>query len=159
MVAISSDGSSGMNDTVSNSWTPLTQASNGTPTIRLFYCINPITSASHTFTPIANFPTIYAAAFLGPIDTTFLSESGSGTASPGALGGGANHLAVTAHSGIFPSPATVNDAFDGVQSLDYVDGVHMQGGGAHKISVGAITFNPTWTPADASVIAVFQPTV
>jgi hypothetical protein len=63
-------------DSAGNTWTPLTLWDQGTTMlVRLFYCVNPTTSTSHTFTVAGDVPGLAVEATpAGPF--VFLREAG-----------------------------------------------------------------------------------
>lgn len=98
VLAVGYDGGAGtptVTDSKGNSWSPLTVRGTGSPTLCLYYCVNPTVGAGHTFsaTLTSGKPTISALAFIGATNTPFDQENG--TASTGNI---------TAHTGsITPS--------------------------------------------------------
>lgn len=87
-----------VSDSAGNTWTPLTATSNGgTQSTRLFYCINPTTSAAHTFT-------FGSTNVTGSITVT--AWSASGVAFDKEVGGFGSGSAITvagATSGVTPA--------------------------------------------------------
>ena len=82
LAAVDSTSSEVITDSASNTWTARTDFGAGTNHVRLFYCINPTTSASHTFTcTIASGkPSIAVAAFSNV--SSYDTEVGAGQNTP-----------------------------------------------------------------------------
>lgn len=91
-----------LTDSAGNTWTALTASSNGsTRSTRLYYCINPTTSASHTFT-------FGPSSVLGSIVVSAWSASGN-VAYDKEVGGHANGSGVTvAGASVGVTPANNN---------------------------------------------------
>lgn len=127
-----------VSDSQSNTWTAATEyASN--PAVQLYYCTNPTTSASHTFTlsGSAVYGRINAAAFSGVAASSPLESENSGsttTTSPASTGSvtptqnntlliSAGGLGSVVSPGVSGSPAfTALDEHTGIGGSDYSTG-------------------------------------
>lgn len=134
----------------------------------LFYCINPTTNASHTFSysDTSSFPAIYAAAFSGEadsLDATNSNTTSGSTIQPGSVSpAGDNELFVTVVAENSGSVLTVSidSSFTIVQELCSTVSADYRGGAiAYKIQTTGSAENPTWSgfsgAATAATIANF----
>ncbi len=153
-------GSSTVNDSKSNTWTPLTLYTEGgvDSQIRFYYCNPPPakTGGSHTFTAHFNdlgvfYGVIAAAAFSGVHASPFDQESGSeGTAStmkPGTLTPGfAGTLVVTAATvSTGANLSSIDEDMDIVENVASVGGQHLSLALAYIVQTAAEAIDPTWT--------------
>jgi len=159
-----------LSDNQSNTWTPLTPKDDGIfARIALFYCKDPITSASHTFTansPGGGFPSIAVQSWTGEFSSKpFSSENGNTASSgnslqPGAVYPPSKHsMIVTALANLFGSGAGIDSGFtisDSVDNLGNNTGLIM----AYKQSNDLTAQNPTISYGSstdaAATIAVFN---
>lgn len=171
VVLISSSGAANLTPTDSqgNTWTHA-QSNTCTGTAnRIFYCVNPSTSASHTFSVSGSFrfPAIAAYAFSGadpsPLDVTNGHDNGTTTS---AFNTGSvtpsvdNCLIVAGLCNNVSSAATIDSGFT---ALSYQSGgsTSQSLGTGYLIQGGAGAVNPTFSwsgacDADASIV-VFKP--
>ena len=154
-----------ISDSAGNTWTGLTARSSSTAFNRLWYCLNPTTSASHTFTIAGT--GVYA--WVG-----FLAFSGvaSYDAETGATGTGtslaAGSLTPAVDGSLLITSATtagtshtVNRGYTAT-TQNNVGGTSMGGGIAYLIQGTAAAVNPTWSWTGSGVVAAsharFSPT-
>lgn len=154
-----------LSDSAGNTWTPLTVYG---PTdqrrILLFYCANPTTSASHTFSySAASYIALSVAAFSGTASASVLdSESGGADSTPGPLTPTQNNCLVVA-------AACYGSTGSGSYSLDdgFTEAGEILHGGAYvgcllgyKIQTTAASASPAFSPSDAvpdaTAIAAFR---
>lgn len=154
-------------DSQSNTWIALTSQASSETEVRLFYCISPSTSATHTFTnSSSNFDTVAnIIAFSATAPPTFDSESGVGgsgtTLAAGSItpSGGDNLVITSAGGNGFAAP-TVDSGFTITDAAAYSGGTNEGGSIAYLIQTSATPANPTWTwnfgpGSTAAVNAVF----
>lgn len=162
-------------DSAGNTWTGLTHYANASLRgCRIWYCVNPTTSASHTFTASQSYggPAIVARAF-----------SGTETVSPLDVSNGASHegvditswqpgsvtpsqddsllIAGIAMNSAIPVPSVDQGFTVSGASSGHPDYFHGTIGAAYLIQGSAAARNPTfsWTgnAEAAAAIAVFKP--
>jgi len=164
-------GGPSVSDSAGNVWTALTAYGTGDRTMKLYYSINPVTSASHTFTftsTNATYPSLAMMAFSGAAGGYGLAENGAGAVATSIATGSVtpsinNCLLVTGLSFTDSTVnATINSAFTVAQSLPSANKASVAA--AYKVQTTAGAENPTWTQggaasAMATSIAVFKPTV
>jgi hypothetical protein len=158
-------------DSEGNTWTGLT-ARGSTARTKLWYCLSPITSGTHTFSmsQSGTYANLAFAAFSG-VNAYGGTETGDGygTASlqPGSLTPSENgSLIVVGITTEGITTISVNSGFTGYFASG-VDGVHMSGGVAYLIQGTAAAVNPTlswsgsqvaaaamayWTPAAGGIL-------
>jgi hypothetical protein len=168
-IAYASSDAAGLTDSASNTWTALTpQTAASTGTVQLFYCANPTTSATHTFTSSAQpifGKVISVVAYSGTTSSPFDAQNGAATANPGTVtntGGG--QLLVGAcqdASGGGPGYSTLTGCCAAnLQITGVAGGVHLGLGLAHAYAftgaggTAGFQFGAGATPS--SVIAAFQ---
>lgn len=144
-----------VDDSESNTWEPgtIVETANGEESVQQFYCIDPITSATHTFDGLCTngFVVLSVDAFSADGDVSFVNESAGGktdsgtSVQPGSLSATQNgSLFVTGLNFSLRNTATINSSFDD-QSVDWSSGVNVGGASAHKIQGTAGAENPTWS--------------
>lgn len=162
-------------DSESNAWTPLTAYLGEGPfadvRTQLFYCINPTTDGSHTFSTNGgtNYASISVAAFslaAGGFDAATgagsVGGSGDTTIQPGSITPAqANSLLVTACGYVGAATATINSGFSEVEDIDNYAAGGFSVALAYKIQTTATAENPTWssnTAADriSAAMAAFE---
>lgn len=146
-------------DSASNTWTALTVRDGG-QAVQIFYCVNPTTSATHTFSVSGGsfpFPSVFAIVAGGPATPSYDQESGTNSGTqPGSLtpsttdclvvsGGNFNNSTPTSATGMTLTGAIAND------------GNHYAGGAAYVIQTSATAVNPTWDQTGSIAMAVFKP--
>jgi len=82
MIVPCNAGPTTVSDSAGNTWTGLTQRGTGTsdPSIRIYYCYNPTTSTTHTFSSAlgtANYASMIVFAFSGALGSPFDQEAGT----------------------------------------------------------------------------------
>lgn len=162
-------GTQVFSDSAANTWTPLTNhPANNNPNVgRLFYCLNPTTSASHTFSFNGNYPVLFVQAWnsAGAHLANDSGQSGSGgaiAASP-ALSEPVNWIAI---SGVGEGTAGATFSVDSLFTISdqraEVNAVNYGGGLAYRVGSSAAAVNPTWTPSAggplSTALAVFTTT-
>lgn len=161
-----------LSDSASNTWTALTESINTTGSLacRLYYCANPTTSASHTFTVAGTgiYSSLAAVAFSGGTNASpFDLENGATGTSASATSGGItpsqNNEAVviaTADDGAIAN-ASIDGGFTRVETQLFGGGDHFGLNVAYLIQTTAAAANPTFTytntPNWACRIASFKP--
>jgi len=163
--------SGAISDSNGNTWSPLTQYSDGFGDryCQLFYVANATVGAGHTFsvTGIANFPSLFIAAFSGVASSPFDVENGNTNAvntsvQPGSITPGANNeLIITGLQYSDSSTPTVNSSFTITDFLPGGVTFGQEGGAlAYLIQTTATAENPTWSwtsnSNNTAVIASFQ---
>lgn len=156
-------------DNLGNTWTALTTRHSSPPangaSVRQYYCINPITGASHTFTNTGGvYATIWAGAFTAQGVITLGYEGGGGLNAnnfiyPGATTPTKASSLLVGGVGTNPGSAhQVDSSFIG-QFVNFSGGQYIGGGGAYKILSAASLQNPLffWTGSAlrAASLAVF----
>ena len=158
VIALSSYSQTGaISDSEGNTWAPLTMYGSGAERQQLYYCENPTTDSSHTFTNSGstNYPALSVIALenAGVYDG---EESGNTSASPGSVTPTENDcVVITGLTGNGDS-AGVGSGFAIAASADYVVGASMQGAIAYKIQTTVSAESPSWNAGNASSIAVFR---
>ena len=149
-------------DSAGNTWTLAVQTSSvgsNTNTSAIYYCINPTTSATHTFTatgpgPALNFPVIGVQAWdsggtAPALDKTNGSQTGGGAASvqPGSVTPAQNGELIFAAFGSESGATTytVNSSMTISTNIDYAGGLHEGGACAYLVQTSAAAINPTWS--------------
>jgi hypothetical protein len=157
-----------LTDSEGNTWTPLTEYAAGDGAVRLYYVINPSTSATHTFSVSGTncYPALAVASFIRT--AAFDDENGAASASATTRNTGSvtpagdNELFVTGlafNDTSLAGDATINSGFTVAESQS--DAVGLAVGIAYKIQTTGGAENPTWTsPAAAgrmaAAIATFE---
>ena len=168
-VAAYSSLGSNLTDSESNTWTALSSDSNGTSLERIFYCISPTTSSSHTFTfnQSSTYPSIAAIAFSGvsafDSENTSTQSSSSTTIQTGSVTPPVDGCLVFA--GVCSAQGAIVTAIDSGFTLEtaiqHVSAVNMGSGSAYLIQSSASPVNPQITSSSsnylAASIAVFKP--
>lgn len=162
-----------ISDSVGNTYTPLTIRDNGVTSNRLYYCANPTTNASHTFSATGTnvFPAIFVNAYAGADSSPFRAENGAATTTNNVISTGnvtafAGDLVVTSLD--FDNNAggavSVDGGFTTPQTVAYSAGNHEGGSISDIFEVAGATENRTWNVTNvtgflACTIAVFKPAV
>jgi hypothetical protein len=149
-----------LTDSASNTWLLRTgQASASNCNARVFYCIAPSTSATHTFTltKSGDYPDVSVFAFHAGGTVTYNQESGAVNSSdaytlaPGSLTLASGELAITGIGGYYvpnPDPPTVDSSFlpsPVVFTDNLAIGQNVMSASAYLIASGAGAVSPTWT--------------
>lgn len=174
---IDADGSTVLTDSAGNTWAQLTPRLNTGSVFqtRLFYCLNPTTSATHTFTATSTgkLPLLMVSAFTSTGVFQYDVENGSTT--NGSTGSNPRHtgtvtptrsssLIVSCAGDDWPSTPyyTEQGAFTTTDGDILVSGQHYGGGLAHKILTSPAATDGLWYGnfafliADALIIAAFS---
>jgi hypothetical protein len=157
VVAVTTQGLSGtVSDSEGNTWTALTQSAGGSTAIsRLYYCLSPSTSASHTFTVSSlAYPVIYALAASGV--TTYEEEdvvggtAASSTSGCSVAGTYAESLVVSAIQIWTSNTGAMDSGFTTIQT-DFSSGINYGAAFAYKVT--ATPISPTWSWASSDEYA------
>ncbi len=155
-------------DSAGNTWTQLTRRNNAFSYSQLLYCINPTTSASHTFTATAAAnDAICIAAFSGSgiyEADTGNNNTSSTTIQPGSITPAQNNELVITTATITATATTlsINGGFAITDQQIIGSSPSYWGNGlAYLIQTTAAAANPTWTysttpPANACAMACFR---
>jgi hypothetical protein len=148
-------------DSAGNIWTHATESS--TPGCALYYCINPTTSATHTFSIAGgSYPAIAVAAFnnTGPLDLSIRGATGNqpGSGTPTYNG----ELLVTGYAcnQSASGPYTVGSSFTITNQASPVSGEAIGVALAYLVQSTATAVNPTWagaTSQNVAMMASWQP--
>lgn len=155
MQNIAADDTGFLSDSAGNTWTYTTSLACGSSRfVQFAYCINPTTSATHTFSigALAFFPVIVVGAFNSTPGSSFDAvTTGNAAASPTttvAAGSitpaNANNLLVTFMGGDPIGSASADSGFSSVDQILKAGG-HQGGAMAYLIQSAATAQNPTWT--------------
>jgi hypothetical protein len=157
-------GTTTISDSASNTWTALTAQGSGNQS-RLYYCLNPTTSGTHTFTlsRTGSYSCLGYIAVSGVASyhsENIASQGAAATFQPGSVTPGADgSLIVAGITTSGTSAHTIDGGYTAYQ-LPFSSGNYMGCGIAYLIQTTAAATNPTWTfgysPA-AGPIAVFSP--
>lgn len=149
-----------ISDSSGNTWTQLSDYTNGTNyRVRLFYCLAPTSAASHTmtFSKSGSYPTVCFSAWSGV--STYDSESGSsanGTSvKPGSItptSSGAL-LLTSLFNGAVQSYA-IDSGFTELANVAFLSGQHVGGEFAYLIQPTAAAVNPTWSWSTTTTVVV-----
>lgn len=160
-------------DSKSNTWSALTEVSQSTAggtytqRCRLWYCANPTTDGSHTFTLTQNgtFPCIFVVAVSGahasPFDDESTNSHESAYTNTGAVvPSESDEFAVVVVGDNEATLPSINSGYSVIESTyPYVGYQHVSGALAYAVI--SASSNPTWsgTPArgSATAIACFKP--
>jgi hypothetical protein len=151
-----------LTDSKNNIWVQLTRR-NGAGNIVssiIFYCINPTTDSSHTFT-------IIVSCFSSNNNISYLAENGSTATATTSLQTGSiapsqkNCLVVTGVNTWTVNAPSINLGFSVIDSHSFIGGSSFAASAAYLITNSTASLNPTWSfsksSADSSsVIAVFE---
>lgn len=157
-------------DSLSNTWTALTAHTSSNHQTRQYYCVNPTTGASHTFTltgPSGFSPNISMIAVSGAAASPYESDTGANSGSssvttiqPGSLTPAENgDLLVSGLVSGNGASQAINDSFTAVVAGT---GSGAVGGGlGYLIQATAAAINPTWTwttgDTAAATLSVWKP--
>lgn len=158
-------------DSSSNTWTKLTTYSRATTfSVEIFYCINPTTSGTHTFTfnSTSSFHTMMVQSFANA-SGGYVTENGANADGTSLATGSvtqssvASVIASTYAINASASPMSINSGFSETSEVDFSGGVAYGGAMAYLIQTAIASVNPTWTRTNsdgqAAAIAVFSPNV
>jgi hypothetical protein len=136
-----------------NSWTALTARARGTANVRLFYCKNPNTNASHQFAytdSVAVYPNLFVIAVSGTDTTTPFETETSGSANSTVVNAGSltpnttGDFFVTVGNAQFQDFATIDSSYT-VADHQANGGNNVGGGLAYFIATTTGAKNPQWT--------------
>lgn len=162
---VADDGTLAVTDSKSNTWTKLTEQ--GAPNTALFYCINPIVGASHTFSTAHSYGSIAMEAFSNTGTLSFDVENGATTAGATTLSTGSvtpnvnDELVVTGIEwGATMSNSSINSSFTKTNAVNGVSGVSYGVAMAYIVQTTAGAVNPAWSWTTSSAantrIATFK---
>jgi hypothetical protein len=157
-VVFDGGGNPTITDSMGNSWTGLANHDSGSSfnfpqNNTLWYCLNPSTSATHTFSVNGanRAPALFVQAFSNIIGYTG-SFAGDGTGTGTVVHTGVvalqsvnNSLAVTVLGVDRVVGFSIDLGFTVVDTLDFLSGNHYGGAMANLITANTGTINPTWT--------------
>lgn len=169
VIAVGTNGSPSITDNQSNTYTEIGSIA---ATCRLFRCINPATSATHTFTASATgFPSIAVLAFSG--SGSIVTDSGSGAPNSGtgtsttpSAGTGLtptvdNVLVIAACSSFAGDTTAINGGFTLGPHVSFLSGNHFSTAIAYLIQTTAAAADPDFTQSASGAwgakIAAFKP--
>lgn len=155
-------------DSAGNTWTGLTERTSP-HRARLFICVNPTTSATHTFTGAGSVPTICVAGYSGAAASPLDAENSAGVVTGSSLAsgsvtpstnGGLIVVALTLDAARTPSIA--GGGLTILQDIQHVGFNHMGGVLADEIQTLLAAREGTWSwtggdTSGTSVIAAFAP--
>lgn len=161
--------SSAPTDSLGNTWTPITNLTEGNSIGALYYKFNPTTGAAQTFTSSGTNGTIEVQAWSGAsvgLDPGLHSAAGSTTSSatvqPGSLTpSGNNELLVSGASLAGGSTYSVNSSFTISDANNFTGGSTFGGAMGYFVQSTAAAVNPTWSVSAAqadqmAAMAVFK---
>jgi len=152
VVTVSAAGATTLTDSAGNTWTAGTATSNGSNRVQIYYCYNPTTSASHTFTVTGSltYPTIsyYACANYNGATPT---QAAGGIAfsalsvQPGSLTPAQNGALLVAalNQGVTTAQTISIDSGFASDFANYVSGISVGGGSGYLLQSSAAAVNPT----------------
>ena len=160
-----------LTDNQSNTWTPLTEYAIGGGDARagrIFYCFNPTTNASHTFTTGGlTYPGIAVAAWSGADTSPFDVENGfaradsSSPIQPGSVTPSQpDSIIITGVTHLSTAALSVDSGFTVDEDLATSPGNYFGCAMASLVQTSSSAVNPTWTVTSGtmcvSAIAVFK---
>jgi hypothetical protein len=157
-------GSTTISDSAGNTWTALTQQAGDNRSTRLYYCLNPTTSGTHTFTlsRTGSYPCLGYIAVSGA--SAYGSENGAQslavtTLQPGSVTPGADGALIVTGVTTSSTAHTIDGGYTRY-NIDFSPGNYMGGGIAYLIQGTAGASNPSWswtgTSGASAVIATFS---
>jgi hypothetical protein len=161
IIAAADDVAPSVHDSAGNTWTPLTLWDQGTTMLlRLFYCVNPTTSTSHTFTAVGDLSGLAVEAWAGNAAVFDVENgntaTGASTIQTGALTPSHDGALIIAAAGHGPFSATIDSGF--TKEDEWAGGSRVVTM-AYLLQGSAVPVNPTFTgdPAQnyAAAIATF----
>lgn len=156
-----------INDSAGNTWTNVINYQPATSNlfIAVYYCLNPITSATHTFTTPTdgngNFPAIGVASFSGanatsPFDTSTTNTSAlAASLQPGSITPPANGALLYACGSSLSTSTTIT----GMTVLDdvaFANGIHVGFTHGYVIQGSAAALNPTFNFSTSNLCSAVQ---
>lgn len=158
-----------ISDSAGNTWIPLDLAAPNIAdaqtniTSRLFVCLNPITSTTHTFSftfggTYSGYAVLCVQAWVAPannvvvIDQQSASASGTSTTSqPGSITPSANGALIVTGCQCGPNTnVSINDSFTISDDILYSAGNYFGGAMGYLIQTTAAAVNPTWTASSGT---------
>ncbi len=158
-----------VSDSKSNVWLPLTAYfhSANLSWVRLYYCVNPIIDAAHTFSTsgcVATYPVLAVNVYKGvassPLDAQNGTNDGTSPINTGSVTpsvAGELLVAGVSHNGTTQS---IDSSFAITNQASFSGGNHMGGAIADQIQTTATTRNPAWSgdqSLSSAAIATFKP--
>lgn len=156
-------------DSAGNTWTKLTDYTQGPLEIQLWYTTPTLFRTSHTFTLAGSgtvIGSVLAAAFYGVRRTTpFGQQTGANAGpvsslQPGTLTPSQNNCLIWSHLGINATgtPMSIDSSFTFLAEGDFGAGTNYGAAFAFKIQNMAAAENPTWTRTNSESMVVTQAT-
>lgn len=158
VIALAFATGSTVSDSEGNTWTPLTSVG-GSVRSRMYYCLAPTTSATHTFTVAASdFPAMMVAAFASGTGTAALDQDAAGGTSNSATSIQPGSLTPPADDALFVTgfataelgdveSAMIDSGFTKLVNQAGASGANFQGALGYLIQGTAAAKNPTWSIA------------
>lgn len=141
-------------DSLANTWTAGTArdvAGGSGPRHRIYYCINPIVGATHTFTATqvgTGYPTVVMAAFddaVSVVDQNSWNTQSTAPCTTGSITPTENgELLISSFSGWWTSATSVDNGFTLTDQHPFSSGVEFNSALAYKYQVTAAAINPGW---------------
>ena len=148
-----------ISDSAGNTWTQLSDYAASFYRVRLFYCLAPTTSASHTvtFSKAGSYPTVCFSSWSGV--SSYDSESGSsatGTSiQPGSITPSANGaLLMTSLFNAVVQTYAIDSGFTELDNVAFASSQHVGGEFAYLIQPTAAAVNPTWSWSTSTAASV-----
>lgn len=156
LVAVLDGSVATLTDSANNTWV----AAGGTSALKVWFCLNPVTSAAHTFSITANFTCVVVASFSGAVGAPIVGKKTTGSSSTGTtIACGSltpptnDELVIYALGGSFPGTASI-DTGTITDQVSWTNSVTFGGALAYEIQTTATTRNATWTITSSSVSAI-----
>lgn len=149
-----------LTDSASNTWSLLTKKSLAVSiSNRLFYCANPITSATHTFTynGTSIFPSLDVSSFSGaatssPFDVENGATGSGTTVQPGTVTPSENgELIVSGTAFSIIATVSIDSSLTITNQTNFSAGANEGGALAYLVQSTAAAINPTWTSSASQV--------
>jgi hypothetical protein len=150
-----------VSDSLGNSYTLAASATGGNAA-RIYYCSNPLTSASHTVSWTGAFGSAEITAWSGVASVNAIGQTNSATSgSPGSVLPAFNGSLVICSGASTDAAAgfAINSGFTVDDSVAFSGGVNFGGASAYLIQSAAAAVAPSWSgpTVAASAIVVFNP--
>lgn len=147
-------GAATLEDSNTNVWTPLAAVLQTTTEARLYYCVNPVVGAGHTFTlnnSLTTYGTICVAAFSGGPSADSLDQQNSGGATATSVATGSvlptqnGELLIAILGFDNADTVAINSGFTITNQVPLVAAQHSGGAMAYLIQTTAASVNPLWS--------------
>lgn len=150
-------------DSKSNSWTPLTNRTNGEANVKISYVVNPIVGTEHTFSVTGGYATIFVLAFSGTLitsdvyggqESTGNAAIGAATLTLGSITPAENNEVVVSGTACANDNDTswINDVLSVTDTQP--SGASLDGGAGYLVQTTAIAIAPVWTRGATDKVAV-----